>query len=213
MKAKVEREIERIHRYERKWKIKTSPEKNKIIPIAQFKTSNIAVNRRELNKSKEGKVLALKIQSNGLMGHTSNIRNKANAVLTKLRRFIKLTPKLKLILVKSLLLPILEYPVIPLCTALLTQKRKHQVILNKALRFVNYNKDDRPLTANDLHLNYNTKPYNMAIHSKAKKIWETIRLTEPEHYNKLIHHFPTSHIWFPKMLTHRNQFIQEDRKH
>ncbi len=130
------------------------------------------------------------------MGHTSNnfpYQKKANAVLTKLRRFIKLAPKLNLILVKFLLLLILEYPVISLCTTSLTQKRKHQVILNKALRFVNYNEDDRPLTANDLHLKYNIKHYNIAIHSKANQIVETIRLTEPEHCNKLIQHFPTSH--------------------
>ncbi len=37
MKLKVEREIERINKFERKWKIKTSEEKFKIIPIAQFK--------------------------------------------------------------------------------------------------------------------------------------------------------------------------------
>ena len=37
MKAKVEREIEIISKFERKWKIKTSEEKFKIIPIAQVK--------------------------------------------------------------------------------------------------------------------------------------------------------------------------------
>ncbi len=151
-----------------------------------------------MNKSKESKVLGLKIQSNGLMGHTSNIRNNANAVMAKLRSFIKLTPKLKLIIVKSLLLPILEYPVIPLCTTSLTQKRKHQVILNKGLRFLNYNEDDRPLRTNDLHLKYNINPYNITFHRKARKIWETIRSTEPDHYSQLIQHFSTSHSWFPK---------------
>ncbi len=35
---KVEPEIERIGKFERKWKIKTSEEKFKIIPIAQLKT-------------------------------------------------------------------------------------------------------------------------------------------------------------------------------
>ncbi len=46
MKVKVEREIERINRYERKWKIKTNPDKFKIIPITQFKTNTIVVNGR-----------------------------------------------------------------------------------------------------------------------------------------------------------------------
>ncbi len=46
MEVKVEREIERINRYERKWKIKTSPDKFKIIPIAQLITKTVVVNGR-----------------------------------------------------------------------------------------------------------------------------------------------------------------------
>ncbi len=44
MKMKVEREIDRINRYEKKWKIKTSEEKFRIIPIAQYKTKQFIVN-------------------------------------------------------------------------------------------------------------------------------------------------------------------------
>ena len=44
MKLKVEREIERINKFERKWKTKTSEEKFKIIPIAQYKGNKINVN-------------------------------------------------------------------------------------------------------------------------------------------------------------------------
>ncbi len=67
-------------------------------------------------------MFGLKIQLNRLMGYTSNIRNKANAVMAKLS-CVNLTLKLKLLLVKSLLLLILEYPVIPFCTTSLTQKK------------------------------------------------------------------------------------------
>ncbi len=44
MKLKLEREINRINRSERKWKIQTSEEKFKVIPIAQHKTQQISVN-------------------------------------------------------------------------------------------------------------------------------------------------------------------------
>ncbi len=44
MKVKVEREMERINRYEKKWKIKTNQDKFKVIPIAQRKTKTIVVN-------------------------------------------------------------------------------------------------------------------------------------------------------------------------
>ncbi len=62
MKLKVEREINRINRFERKWKIKTSQEKFKIIPIAQH-TKNIVANGKVPNTNKEGKLLGLKVQS------------------------------------------------------------------------------------------------------------------------------------------------------
>ncbi len=60
MKLKVEREINRINRFEKKWKIKTSKEKFKIIPIAHH-TKNIVVSGKELDTSKEGKLLWLRV--------------------------------------------------------------------------------------------------------------------------------------------------------
>ena len=198
MKLKVEREIDRINKFEKKWKIRTNQDKFKLIPIAQRKTKSIVVNNREIEHSKEGKVLGLTIQTNGISGHTAKVKNKGNAVIANLRRFVNLTPKLKLTLIKTLLLPIIEYPVIPLCTTSLTQKRKLQIIVNKALRFVNFNEDDRPLTAEDLHLKYNINPLNITLHNKAQKIWETIKMTEPDHYQLLTGRFAYNHTWFPK---------------
>lgn len=49
MKVKVEREIERICKFERKLKIKTSEEKFKIIPKALHETKKIIVNGRDRN--------------------------------------------------------------------------------------------------------------------------------------------------------------------
>ena len=37
IKIRGEREVERINKYERKWKIQTCEEKFKVIPIAQYK--------------------------------------------------------------------------------------------------------------------------------------------------------------------------------
>ncbi len=100
------------------WKIKTSEEKLEIIPIAQYKTKPIVINNKEISTSKGGKFLGLKLQSTGIVGHhCANVKNKENALLTKLRRFTNLTPKLKSILVKALLIPMLEYPPVPICAA------------------------------------------------------------------------------------------------
>ncbi len=146
-----------------------------------------------MENSKEGKVLGLTIQTNRIIGHASKVKNKGKAVMANIR-FINLTPKLKLTLIKTL--PVIEYPVIPLCTTSLTQKRK--VIINKALRFTNFNKDDRPLTVEELHLKYDIKPLNITLHAKGQKIWETIRMMEPDHYDQLTQGFACNHTWFPK---------------
>lgn len=95
MKRKVEREIERISKYERAWKIQTSEEKFKIIPIAQYKTKKITVNGREIETCSKGKFLGLNISSTGIRSHCTIVKNKGNAVLTKLRRFSNLPEKKK----------------------------------------------------------------------------------------------------------------------
>ncbi len=48
MKFKVEREINKINRFKKKWKFKTSQEKFKILPIVQH-TKNIVIHGKELN--------------------------------------------------------------------------------------------------------------------------------------------------------------------
>ena len=100
MKLKVEREIERINKFERKWKIKTSEEKFKIIPIAQLKSKKITVNGKKIETCKNGRLLGFNISSTGFIGHITKTINKGRAILSQLRRFSNLTPKMKTILVK-----------------------------------------------------------------------------------------------------------------
>ncbi len=64
MKLKVEREIERINKFERKWKIQTSEEKFKIIPIAQHKTQKINVNGKEIQTCTFEMLLGLNLTKN-----------------------------------------------------------------------------------------------------------------------------------------------------
>ncbi len=75
-----------------------------------------------------------------------------------------------------------------------------QTLINKALRFINYNEEEEG-RAEELHIEYNITPLNIKIHQRAKKIWETVRATEPEHYNKLVEAHNTEHKWFPKTST------------
>ncbi len=197
MKIKVEREIERINKFERKWKIKTSEEKFKIIPIAQLKPKKINVNGKEIETSTAGKLLGLNISSNGFVSHISKTINKGNGILSQLRRFSNLTPKMKAILVKTLLIPVMEYPSIPICMASLTQKRKMQSVLNKALRFIHCNEQEQ-LNTEELHIKYNIAPSNISNFHKPQKIWESIRICENEQYEELVTPRNNSHTWFPR---------------
>ena len=92
-----------------------------------------------------------------MTGHCATVKNKGNAVLTNLRRFQNLSPKLKSTLVKTLLIPILEYPPIPICYVSLTQNRNMLTVINKALKFINCNENNRE-TLEDLHRKYNITP-------------------------------------------------------
>lgn len=115
-------------------------------------------------------------------------------------RFRNLLTKTKTILVKSLIIPILEYPSIPNCVASTYQKRKMQTTLNKALRFIHVNEPEQ-LNLEELHEKYNITPLNRSTFAKAQKTWETIRNIESEKYEELINQRNNTHTWFPKSST------------
>ncbi len=200
MKIKVEREIERINKFEWKWKIQTSEEKFKIIPIAQRKCKIIIVNGKEIETSTSGKLLGLSISYTGFVSHICKTITKGNGILSQIRRFSKLTPKMKTMLVKTLLILVMEYPPVPICMASKTQKSKMQTILNKALRFIHCN-EEHQLNSEEIHMKYNITPLGISNYEKSLKIWETLRISEPEQYENLVTPHNNSHGWFPKSST------------
>ena len=72
-----------------------------------------------------------------------------------------------------------------------------QTVLNKALRFIHQNEEQR-LNSEELHIKYNINPLNISIHKKGRTIWENVKNTEPELYETLITPQPNPHKWFPK---------------
>ncbi len=197
MKIKAEREIERINKYERLWKIQTSEEKFKIIHVAKYKTYPITVNGKNINSSKEGKLLGFKLQATGITGHATDRIKIGKGILAKLKRFDHLTPKIKATLVKTLLIPVLEYPPIPLCSLSKTQKINIQKIINKGLRFINSNEAET-LTIKETHEKYSITPFNISTYNKALKIWQTVELTQENLYTQLVTPRNTQHNWFPR---------------
>ncbi len=91
----------------------------------------------------------------------------------------------------------MEYPPIPISMASTTHKIKMQIVLNNALRFIHCNEHEQ-LNISELHIKYNINLLNISVHQKEQKIWETIRVTENEHYNMLVIPHANKHTWFPK---------------
>ncbi len=151
---------------------------------------------KNINTSKDGKLLGLKLQVTGFTGHTADKIKKGKGILTKLRRFRNLTPKLKTTLVKTLLIPVIEYPPIPICSTSKTQKINMQKVLNIGIKFIN-NNDTETGTIAGLHHKYNITPCNISLYNKACKIWENIRINEEETYCNLTQPTERIHHWFP----------------
>ncbi len=91
--------------------------KFKIIPIAQPKTKKIKVNGKEIDTCTKGKFLGLNLTSTGFVSHIKKTINKGNGILSQLKRFSNFTSKMKTTLIKTLLIPVMEYPPIPICMA------------------------------------------------------------------------------------------------
>ncbi len=145
--------------------------------------------------------MGLKIQRTGLSAHITDKINKGKATLTNLTRFRNLTPKIKTTLIKTLLIPVIEYPPVPLCSISKTQKINLQKVLNRGLKFIHYNETER-LTIKELHQLYNITPFNVSTHNKACKTWERVRYIEEEQtYEELTRERDRTHNWFPKTTT------------
>ncbi len=72
-----------------------------------------------------------------------------------------------------------------------------QTVLNKALRFIHCNEEEQ-LNSEELHTKYNITPLIISNYNKSLKIWETIRISEPEQYEDLVTPHNNSHGWFLK---------------
>ena len=125
--------------------------------------------------------------------------------MSRLYSLCGLDHRSKLILVKTLIIPILTYPVTPLNTASAHGMVSLQKVLNRGLRFVYNTKWQDMTTSRSLHLRAKIFPINITIHNRAMQVWnkigngiaadiETFRTITSLDYNK-----PNS--WFPSSYT------------
>ena len=136
-KRHIEEEIQKQNEYEREWKIKTNIQKFVIITIGFYKAPKIEIDNREIEYATEARLLGLHFRRNNFFTKQVTLNtHKARAELRKLYRFRLLKKKLKVRLYKTLILPLLTYPVIPLNACSKTQIMKLQRIQNDAIRWI-----------------------------------------------------------------------------
>ena len=197
---KVEREITKINYFEKKWKIKTNTNKFTVIPLAIKKTHPITINGVNKPYSKEGKILGMNINTQGIHPHIKHTKRTALAAITTIKRFYKLSTKIEIHLVKACVLPIITYPTYPLCAMSKTTVLSLQKIQNKALRFAYNEKYPYTKNAEQMHQLSNLKPINVMLYNRGDKIRQKLMNTlHDEAYNTITTDNNTnSHTWFKK---------------
>ena len=109
-------------------------------------------------------MLGLTLTRTGAKLHITKRINMAKIQSSKIERFIKLDPKVKLHLYKALIRPIMEYPIIPNGIKSLDHIKNMQRVQNKNLKYVAAYSDQNNKTAEELHLHYDIDPMNVRMY-------------------------------------------------
>lgn len=201
MARKVGTEIEKINYYEKQWKIRTNQTKFTLIPLATKKNEAVIAAGELIEFSNEGRILGMKITTTGYRAHIKEIEARGKKALGDLFKLNNLPIHIKLHLVKAFVLPIIEYPAIPLVSMNTTNIRKLQRVQNKALRFA-FN-ERYPYTRNtrQLHEEGHVKPLNTKLHERAKRTWEKLEGLDDPIYNTISEYtINKEHAWFPSSI-------------
>ena len=181
----MEKEIQRINIFEKRWKIQTNLTKFGLLSISKKNPRQVTVDGRPINFKEEIKVLGLSIRRTGTVRHISNRINFAKQQTNKLKRFIKLETKTKLTLYKAMIRPILEYPIVPTALASKAQTRKMQRVQNKNLRMITkYDDNLQDIVLEEKHLQLNIQSINERLYNRLQRSWDHFAIKEEETYNR-----------------------------
>ena len=127
----------------------------------------------------------------------------AKTALMCLYRFWHFTERLKLYLVKTKILPILDYSPIPTHTASRTKMLELQRIQNKALRFVTGQRYPYTENTEAQHHRLNVQLISTRLREAANKVWEKLDEQEDPNYMHIKEYDENTdmeHTWFPRSL-------------
>lgn len=182
---RTEEEIKRINEYEKKWKIKTNKSKFQLLSISATKPHDVNVDQQRITFNNKISVLGLEMGTRGVASHAKRRLNLARTQYGKLKRFKNMKTKILIHFYKTLIRPIMEYPVIPLCISSKTNIKKFQQFQNKVIRnATRRNEEDNGLTIQELHQKYKIEAINTRLHRLTKKIWDKLVLTNEDLTNQ-----------------------------
>ena len=174
---RITREIVKINNYEKQWKIQTSKPKFKLVSMAKTKTEKITIDGQELPYAPEATILGLTLTRTGINTHFKNRLRKARYQRKKLRRFRNLRTKIKVQLYKSLLRPVMEYPIVPLCILSKTNKGKIQAFQNISIKSATRNDPEyENQNTEELHQTLRIPAINVRMHQLANRVWDRFQI-------------------------------------
>ena len=136
-KTNIMTEINRQNDYERLWKLSTNLNKFQIIHLSCQWFPQITIDNNILSHSRVATLLGMKFSYNNFWTkQVKENRNNAQRELDKLWRFRYLQRKLKIRLYKTLILPLLLYPVVPLNTLSKTQLKRLRTVQHRAIEWI-----------------------------------------------------------------------------
>lgn len=202
--ALVVREALRLNTYERTWKIKTNIDKFSIVALGRKKLSDIHLQGQTITHRKQCHVLGHTVTSTGLIiKHVNDKKVKAKIALTSLNRFWHFTERLKLYLVKTKILPILDYSPIPTHAASRTKMLELQRLQNKALRYATGQRYPYTETTEAQHHRLHVQPISTRLREAADKVWKKLDEQEDPNYRHVKEsdrNTNMEHPWFPRSL-------------
>ena len=167
---RIEREIQRINKYEKCWKIQTNEDKFKILAISQSKPEKIKINNKEMNMVQKLSVLGLCIGRTGLNTHLKQRLQMARQRNKKLARFHQLNSKIKNHLYKSITRPTFEYPISPTAVMSKTNMSKLQSFQNRCIREIVKNTEEEDKNIEELHDFLKLQPVNVRYKERMDKV-------------------------------------------
>ena len=139
----------------------------------------------------------------GLSSHIKQRKYLADQQTMKLKRFKGLDCKMRTRLFTTMIRPILEYPVVPVCVASTANISKLQKSQNKALRSCwPGNTIEERVTNIQLHNRFSLETINVRLHSLACRVWTKMEILHNDlttQSNDLNNINGDDHRWWPRL--------------